>query len=163
MIAKPITFRPLLAMASVALLAGCASTPPAAETPTRTTVHSTAPLLPSALFPGSAEQFQAWHCQPAHQDLVTALNGDELRLWSLHGAWRLPQAVVASGARYQDGEISFWNRGEQAQVETPRGQLQCQQGWHALRPPVRHIRASCSWREATSPAGVSSWPMTHRS
>ncbi|NGO88563.1 MliC family protein [Halomonas sp. 18071143] len=128
MIAKPITFRPLLAMASVTLLAGCASTPPVAETPTRTTVHSTAPLLPSALFPGSAEQFQAWHCQPAHQDLVTALNGDELRLWSLHGAWRLPQAVVASGARYQDGEISFWNRGEQAQVETPRGQLQCQQG-----------------------------------
>ena len=33
---------------------------------------------------------------------------------------------MASGARYQEGDISFWHRGEKAQVETPRGQLQCQ-------------------------------------
>ena len=58
--------------------------------------------------------------------MITAVDGETLRLWSLHGAWRLPQAVVASGARYQDGEISFWNRGEQALVETPRGQLKCE-------------------------------------
>lgn len=124
---------PLLAIAAVsisAVMAGCAATQSAttsATTPSsNTTVQSSAPLLPSALFPGSAEHFQAWHCQPANQHLVTATNANDLRLWSLHGAWRLPQAVVASGARYQDGDISFWNRGEQARVETPRGQLQCQ-------------------------------------
>ena len=90
------------------------------------TLENRAPFLPSALFPGSAQRFDAWHCSPARQHLITAVDGETLRLWSLHGAWRLPQAVVASGARYQDGDISFWNRGEQALVETPRGQLKCE-------------------------------------
>ena len=116
------------AVATAILLGGCATSAPVDEQPVKTTVQSSAPLLPSVLFPGSAERFQAWNCQPANQDLVTAVNGNELRLWSLHGAWRLPQAVVASGARYQDGDISFWNRGDRAQIETPRGQLQCHQG-----------------------------------
>lgn len=112
----------------VALLAGCAATPSAETTAAnQATLDNRAPLLPSVLFPGSASRFTAWHCEPARQHLVTATNANDLRLWSLHGAWHLPQAVVASGARYQDGEISFWNRGDQALVETPRGQLQCSQ------------------------------------
>ncbi len=106
-------------------LAGCATTQAPDATPAKTTVNSSAPLLPSVLFAGTAERFQGWHCTPANQHLVSATNAQDLRLWSLHGAWRLPQAVVASGARYQNGEISFWNRGDQAMVETPRGQLQC--------------------------------------
>ncbi|WKD28916.1 MliC family protein [Halomonas sp. KG2] len=122
----------LIALTATVALTGCANTgtTPAdsAAGVSKTTVHSSAPLLPATLFPGSAAHFDAWECQPANQNLVTAVNDDNLRLWSLHGAWRLPQAIVASGARYQDGEISFWNRGDQAQVETPRGQLQCQQG-----------------------------------
>jgi len=122
----------LIALTATVALAGCANTgtTPAdsADGASKTTVHSSAPLLPAALFPGSAAHFDAWECQPANQNLVTAVNDDNLRLWSLHGAWRLPEAIVASGARYQDGEVSFWNRGDQAQVETPRGQLQCQQG-----------------------------------
>lgn len=119
-----------IAVATAVALAGCANTGavPGDSGASKTSVHSGAPLLPAALFPGSASYFDAWECQPANQNLVTAVNNDDLRLWSLHGAWRLPEAIVASGARYQDGEISFWNRGDQAQVETPRGQLQCQQG-----------------------------------
>ena len=120
------------AMGIAAVLAGCAATPSSqAVTSTQTlaanqaTLDNRAPFLPSSLFPGSAQRFDAWHCEPAQQHLVTATNANDLRLWSLHGAWQLPQAVVASGARYQDGDISFWNRGDQAQVETPRGQLQC--------------------------------------
>lgn len=108
------------------VLGGCAVTPSTeAETANQATLDNRAPFLPSALFPGSAQRFDAWHCEPAQQHLVAATNANDLRLWSLHGAWRLPQAVVASGARYQDGEISFWNRGDKALVETPRGQLQC--------------------------------------
>ncbi|MEA2118658.1 MliC family protein [Halovibrio sp. HP20-50] len=118
----------VVATGLVALLAGCAATP-ATEmaAANQTTLENRAPLLPSALFPGSAQRFSAWHCEPAQQHLVTATNANDLRLWSLHGAWQLPQAVVASGARYQDGEISFWNRGDKARVETPRGQLKCSQ------------------------------------
>ncbi|MFP4138265.1 MAG: COG3650 family protein [Halomonas sp.] len=100
------------------LLAGCA-TAPAPITPT---AH--APLLPSTLFPGEAEAFTAWRCTP-DQALVTAAGEEELRLWSAHGGWRLEPAVVASGARFEEGEVSFWNKGEEAVVETPRGRLEC--------------------------------------
>ncbi|WP_447956389.1 MliC family protein [Vreelandella sp. EE7] len=120
--------KPLKALGAACLglwLAGCAA-PSGGQTPGTTTTQNAAPLLPSSLFPGSAERFTAWHCQPANQHLVAADNDQALRLWSLHGAWQLPRAVVASGARYQDGEISVWDRGEKALVETPRGQLQCQ-------------------------------------
>lgn len=126
---------PLLAAVAL-VLGGCASqsaAPSAADQAadgSRQTVPdtsiATAPLLPPMLFPGEAKRFEAWRCAPANQNLVTAFGDETLRLWSLHGAWRLPQAVVASGARYQNGEISFWNRGDKAQVETSRGQLQCQ-------------------------------------
>lgn len=117
----------IAAAGMMVVIGGCAAAP-SAETTTanQATLDNRAPFLPSALFPGSAQRFDAWHCSPARQHLITAVDGETLRLWSLHGAWRLPQAVVASGARYQDGEISFWNRGEQALVETPRGQLKCE-------------------------------------
>lgn len=115
------------AAGALLVMGGCAATSssPATSSASQASSDNRAPFFPSALFPGSAQRFDAWHCSPAQQHLVTATNANDLRLWSLHGAWRLPQAVVASGARYQDGEISFWNRGEKALVETPRGQLQC--------------------------------------
>lgn len=125
-----ITTLRLFALASAFVaIGGCAaveSPSGAGGTKGEAALGEKAPLLPSALFSGQAKQFAGWHCSPARQHLITAVDGEILRLWSLHGAWRLPQAVVASGARYQDGEISFWNRGEQAMVETPRGQLQCE-------------------------------------
>lgn len=118
----------VIAVGMMVVLSGCAVSPSAETTAAnQATLDNRAPFLPSSLFPGSATTFTAWKCQPAQQNLVTAFNAHDLRLWSLHGAWRLPQAVVASGARYQKGDISFWNRGDQAMVETPRGQLKCSQ------------------------------------
>jgi len=78
----------------IVVLGGCAATP-STETnaANQATLDNRAPFLPSALFPGSAQRFDAWHCEPAQQHLVTATNANDLRLWSLHGAWRLPQAV----------------------------------------------------------------------
>ncbi|XGA80972.1 MliC family protein [Halomonas sp. CH40] len=113
----------LVAGIAALALSGCAAT----SAPSGTgSVAEKAPLLPSSLFAGQAERFDGWRCSPANQNLVTAVNDESLRLWSMHGAWQLPQAIVASGARYQQGDISLWNRGDKAQVETPRGQLQCQ-------------------------------------
>lgn len=106
------------------LLGGCAT----ATSPAPITSGDHAPLLPSVLFPGGAESFTAWRCTP-DQALVTADPqgpDGELRLWSSHGAWRLAPAVVASGARYEQGEVSFWNKGSEAVVGTPRGRLECQ-------------------------------------
>ncbi|MFM9271756.1 MliC family protein [Halomonas elongata] len=85
-----------------------------------------APLLPSALFPGDAEHFVGWRCTP-DQELVTAHHEDDLRLWSSHGAYRLTPSVVASGTRYEQGDLSFWSKGDEAVVESDRGRLECQQ------------------------------------
>lgn len=112
----------LLGGAALAL-AGCAATPSPSFGPRPEA--DTAPLLPSVFFPGEAEAFTAWRCSP-EQNLVTTAPEGELRLWSAHGTWRLQPAVVASGARYQQGELSFWNKGVDAIVESPRGRLECQ-------------------------------------
>ncbi|WP_416139484.1 MliC family protein [Halomonas sp. HK25] len=109
------------AVLGAALLLGGCATP---SQPAPITPGTQAPLLPSALFPGGAEAFTAWRCTP-DQALVTAASEGELRLWSAHGAWRLQPAVVASGARYEQDEVSFWNKGSEAIVETSRGRLEC--------------------------------------
>lgn len=128
-----------LMFAALAALAGCAvpggspgEAPPPAVSEARSAppsndgavVTPTAPLMPSLFFPGGAEAFQAWRCTPA-QDLVSAFAEEELRLWSAHGAYRLAPAVVASGARYQEGDLSFWAKGEEAMVESANGRLDC--------------------------------------
>ncbi|MGB8713622.1 MAG: MliC family protein [Onishia taeanensis] len=84
-----------------------------------------APLMPSAFFAGEAERFEAWRCTPA-QDLVTAFPPGELRLWSAYDAYRLTPAVVASGSRYVKNDLSFWEKGGEAMVESDRGRLECQ-------------------------------------
>jgi uncharacterized membrane protein len=125
---------PTAALLVALLLAGCATPPdgPGPEIAERSrggarAVAPTAPLLPSSFFPGGAGRFVAWRCEPS-QDLVTAHPEEELRLWSAHGGWRLAPAVVASGSRYQQGETSFWSKGEEAVVESPQGRLECRRG-----------------------------------
>lgn len=120
------TLRCSLALGAALAMAGCA-TSPGAGAPSATVVQPVAgaPLMPSAFFAGGADSFIAWRCSP-EQDLVTSHPDNEMRLWSAHGTWRLAPAVVASGARYQNGELSFWNKGNEAVVEGPRGRLECQ-------------------------------------
>lgn len=112
-----------LALGAALGVAGCATSPGGPPDAVVQPVVG-APLMPSALFAGGADSFVAWQCSP-DQDLVTSHPENELRLWSAHGAWRLAPAVVASGARYQRGDLSFWNRGDEAIVEGPRGRLEC--------------------------------------
>ncbi|MGQ4879136.1 MliC family protein [Billgrantia sp. LNSP4103-1] len=117
------SLRPALLVAGSLLLGGCATATVDGPRPAGK-VASTAPLLPSMLFAGGAERFEAWRCTP-EQHLVTAFGERELRLWSAHGAYRLSPAVVASGARYQQGDLSFWNKGGEAVVESANGRLDC--------------------------------------
>lgn len=144
-VAYPSRLLPLLLGATL-VLAGCATPPPSRPGPEPAVVDSAAasaiahrrgedtdevlnvpaPLMPSTFFPGGAEQFVSWRCTPA-QDLVSAFPENELRLWSAHGAYRLEPAVVASGARYVQGDLSFWNKGDEARVESDNGRLECEQ------------------------------------
>ncbi|SDL25505.1 Membrane-bound lysozyme-inhibitor of c-type lysozyme [Modicisalibacter muralis] len=84
------------------------------------------PLLPSAFFADGGEAFIAWRCTPA-QDLISASPENRLRLWSAQGHYELQRAVVASGARYVKGDLSFWNKGDEAFVESDNGRLECEQ------------------------------------
>ncbi|GHB10630.1 COG3650 family protein [Modicisalibacter luteus] len=125
--------------AAMLTVAGCASQAPAPSTPPQvqdlnravtgpvdtSEPKPTSPLLPSAFFADGAPAFVAWRCTPA-QDLVAALPEGELRLWSGQGFYRLDPAVVASGARYVKGDLSFWSKGNEAGVESASGQLECQ-------------------------------------
>ncbi|HSH47405.1 MAG TPA: MliC family protein [Halomonas sp.] len=131
----------LSVMALMLTVQGCVShpsTPPASASappavvdagdasPVGASPEMKAPLLPSLLFPGRGNAFTGWRCIPA-QNLVTTRDGDQLRLWSAHGAWQLDPAVVASGERYQQGDLSFWAKGAEATVESRRGRLSCKQ------------------------------------
>lgn len=124
------------------LLAGCAASP-RSSTPEvsdlspsstsemaaqgeTTTQEPQSPLLPSAFFADGAEAFIAWRCTPA-QDLVSAFPENRLRLWSAQGHYELERAVVASGARYVKDDLSFWNKGDEALVESDNGRLECEQ------------------------------------
>ncbi len=71
-----------------------APAPPTSDAGTETNEAAApkAPLLPSTLFPGEADELVGWRCTPA-QDLITAEGEDELRLWSALGANRLEPAV----------------------------------------------------------------------
>ncbi|SEL59380.1 COG3650 family protein [Halomonas daqiaonensis] len=132
----PSVARSLVMLGAVLLLTGCATTPDGVSTRPEVAdrgasrddgapeTRPVAPLMPSLFFPGDAEAFTAWRCTPA-QDLITATTEEELRLWSAHGAYRLPPAVVASGTRYQQGELSFWHKGDEAVVESATGRLDC--------------------------------------
>lgn len=113
-----------LVVGAAIVVTGCATAPGAGPAAVVQPAVG-APLMPSALFAGGAERFFAWGCSP-EQDLVTSHPDNEMRLWSAHGNWRLDQAVVASGARYQHGDLSFWNKGNEAFVEGPKGRLECQ-------------------------------------
>lgn len=87
---------------------------------------ASSPLLPSAFFADGGEAFIAWRCTPA-QDLITTFPDNHLRLWSGQGHYELEPAVVASGARYVKNDLSFWNKGDIALVESDNGKLECQQ------------------------------------
>lgn len=121
-------------------LAGCAvrqpgSPPPAVsdlasgEASADTADVPASPLLPSAFFADGADAFIAWRCTPA-QDLIAAFPEDHLRLWSGQGHYRLDPAVVASGARYVKDDLSFWNKGDKALVESDNGRLECHEDVH---------------------------------
>lgn len=127
------------------ILAGCATSTPSSPPPrveerpmapawpsepkgesTKPDKKVSSPLLPSAFFADGAEAFIAWRCTPA-QDLISAFPGDRLRLWSGQGHYQLERAVVASGARYVKDDLSFWNKGDEALVESDNGRLECKQ------------------------------------
>ncbi|MGC3871845.1 MliC family protein [Halomonas sp. GXIMD04776] len=102
------------------------ATPAEKDGSTQASNKPSSPLLPSAFFADGGKAFTAWRCTPA-QDLIATFPDNRLRLWSGQGHYELERAVVASGARYTKDDLSFWNKGDIALVESDNGRLECQQ------------------------------------
>lgn len=122
----PVTKRPAVADRTVQPSAASASRAVQQE---KAAAEPQSPLLPSAFFADGAGEFIAWRCTPA-QDLISAFPDDQLRLWSAQGHYQLDRAVVASGARYVKDDLSFWNKGDEAVVESNNGRLTCREDVH---------------------------------
>jgi membrane-bound inhibitor of C-type lysozyme len=66
----------------------------------------------------------AWNCADGRY-VVSSYQDDDLWLFLPEETVRLVRQQAASGARYSDGSITFWSKGEEAVLETPSGRTQC--------------------------------------
>jgi len=116
-------------------LAGCkpteqAATAPAASSTTTAITPAEAPaptalqssLTPSDDMPPQEGVLRAyvWDCGGGLTLRVKNLyNEDAITLYLQEGPRKLPQVVSASGARYSEGSLTFWTKGDTATFERP--------------------------------------------
>ncbi|EFK95833.1 conserved hypothetical protein, secreted [sediment metagenome] len=121
--------------AILAALAGCnraANEPPAASdseqaaAPAQETAPSaenTPPVDTSATrtpAPGEPLQVYVWNCDDGQIIRMRNLLRENAITIEMHeGGRKLPLAVSASGARYSDGSLTFWTKGDTALLERP--------------------------------------------
>jgi uncharacterized membrane protein len=117
----------------LATLAGCnraANEPPAASKPeqaappvteaapsdkTAPTADATATRTPA---PGEPLQAYVWNCDDGQTiRMRNLLREDAITIEMHEGGRKLPRAVSASGARYSDGSLTFWTKGDTALLE----------------------------------------------
>lgn len=119
--------------AILAALAGCnraANEPPAASEPTQAAApaHEAGPSAENAppadtsatRTPAPDEPLQAyvWNCDDGQTiRMRNLLREDAITIEMHEGGRKLPRAVSASGARYSDGSLTFWTKGDTALLE----------------------------------------------
>jgi membrane-bound inhibitor of C-type lysozyme len=116
----------LAVAACIAVLAGCGRKPEEASTaPAAATAAAPAPAAvaaPASSPPAGVLMAYVWDC-----DDGTSLTMDNLlaeRAISLQlpeGPRRLPQVIAGSGAKYDDGSLSFWTKGDTAMLQRNDG------------------------------------------
>jgi uncharacterized membrane protein len=119
--------------AILASLAGCnraANEPPAAtETeqaaapapeaaPSAESAHPADPSATRTPAPGEPLQAYVWNCDDGQTiRMRNLLREDAITIEMHEGGRKLPRAVSASGARYSDGSLTFWTKGDTALLE----------------------------------------------
>jgi uncharacterized membrane protein len=82
------------------------SAPPADDSATRTPA------------PGQPLQAYVWNCDDGQTiRMRNLLREDAITIEMHEGGRKLPRAVSASGARYSDGSLTFWTKGDTALLE----------------------------------------------
>jgi membrane-bound inhibitor of C-type lysozyme len=116
-----------LVFATLVVLTGCqrapeepAATPAphaAAPSPTEVTPPGGSPTVAT---PASDEPLLAyvWHCDDGQaRRMRNLLREDAITIEMHEGGRKLPRVVSASGAKYSDGSLTFWTRGDTATLE----------------------------------------------
>ena len=133
-----------LLIAAATSFAGCGNRhdarPPAeSPAPAVTTPAPAAPVEPSpatagaaspadaqaiAALPEGVSLYYSWDCDDGlHLVMKNLIQDRAISLETHEGSRKLPQAVSASGARYTDGTITFWTKGNTATYQREGGDL----------------------------------------
>jgi len=80
--------------------------------------------------PSSAETFVQYRCDDGAQLSAMFPEKERRAFVQLDGkSLILPQRLAASGARYAKGGVTFWIKGNEAQLKRPKGKwTQCKTG-----------------------------------
>lgn len=122
-----VTSRAALVGTIVVALAGCnraANEPPAASEPAAAPSAETASATDTSATrtpaPGEPLQAYVWSCDDGQTIRMRNLLRENAITIEMHeGGRKLPLAVSASGARYSDGSLTFWTKGDTALLERP--------------------------------------------
>ena len=122
----------MMALAALAL-PGCSATPGGtqATVPDAASSRSTSPVTstPVTRPPPGVLSAYVWQCDDGRKLTMRNLyQQDAVVLQLPDGERRLERVRTASGAKYQDGALSFWTKGSEAMLETGDGPaISCRQ------------------------------------
>jgi membrane-bound inhibitor of C-type lysozyme len=78
----------------------------------------------NAALPEGVSLYYSWDCDGGlHLVMKNLIQDRAISLETHEGSRKLPQAVSASGARYTDGTITFWTKGNTATYQREGGAL----------------------------------------
>jgi len=124
---NPLLRTGVVLLACAAALAGCSrkadETPAASQpaSPAATTIQQAAPepaAAPVEDVPEGVLLAYVWDCDDSTSVTMKNLFREKAIVLDLHeGPRHLPQVLSASGAKYDDGSVSFWTKGDTAVLE----------------------------------------------
>ena len=103
-----------------------AESPPVAPAPSAAAPTAAAPADAQAIsaLPEGVYLYYSWDCDgDLHLVMKNLIQDRAISLETHEGSRKLPQALSASGARYTDGTITFWTKGNTATYQRDGGDL----------------------------------------
>lgn len=107
------------AMLVAALVAACAGEAPRTES----TAAQESSIQEEALAPAAETTYASFDCGGVQ--LLASFEGETVTLDFEGEKVQLSRVESASGARYSDGETTFWTQAEEAILERPAGATDC--------------------------------------
>lgn len=107
------------AMLVAALVAACAGEAPRTES----TAAQESSIQEESLVPAAETTYASFDCDGVQ--LLASFKGETVTLDFEGEKVELPRVETGSGAKYSDGETTFWTKAEEAILERPAGATDC--------------------------------------